>query len=92
MGNKKPISELEEEFSQANEHRLVDSVACNPHLSQCYILVTFHKSTNKKTRLKILEYIEKTYDIIDAQLLDEDDSIYISYDYWARYVREGGTK
>lgn len=89
MTSRLPIKDLEAEFFKARNNNLVADVVCNPHLSECYILVVFHKSTNKKTRLKILRYVKIKYDVIDVQLIDDDDSIFITYDYWSRYVDRG---
>lgn len=85
MSNKRPIKDLEEQFTEARSRHLIADIISNPHLSQCYILITFHESTKKKVRIDVLKYIQKTYDIIDAQLIPDENSLYIVYDYWSRY-------
>lgn len=90
MGSKfkRPIQYLEKELLHVKEQRLIQDVIYNPHLSECYILISFYPTTPKSMKEKILQYIQETYDIIDAKYIQEDDTIYVIYDYWSRYVRE----
>lgn len=85
ISNKQPITHLEDILEVAQNKQLIDDYVRSPFTNQPYIMVRFLGSTPNKTKLALKEHVIVTYQIDSAELVSDDTTLYIMYDFWKRH-------
>ena len=81
---KQPVTHLEDILEVAQTRQLIDDYVRSPFTNRPYIMVRFLESTPPKIKQTVRDHVITTYQIDSAELVSDDTTLYIMYDFWKR--------